>query len=196
MEKETKDTNVKGGKKAIIIIVAVIVVIAIIIGVYFLVKNNNNGNAENNMNAANTTDNTSTEPIQSGSTEEIVDNSNGAALIDMDNTTNAEIVGGEKENTSSALKEEKTYKGMTVKDIKLSTASGITNFTATIENNSGTDFAGGAVTLRFINQDGSEYATLEGIIPEVANGKSTMLDTGTTADIANAYNFTIEESQQ
>ena len=179
MKKETKDSKKKNTSKMPIIIISIALIITIIIGKIFLVKKNDKKDVENVTNASEGT----TNPEDS------------ISLIDMNNTANAEVVDGAKQNTSSALKENKQYKGMDVKDIKLNTEGGLTNFTATIENNSGSDFAGGAVVLIFTNQDGSEYARLEGIIPEVSNGGSTVLDTGTTSDIANAYDFTIESAK-
>lgn len=114
------------------------------------------------------------------------------SLIDMNNTENAQINGGSKENTSAKLAEEKTYKGMTVKNIKLIAEGGITRLTATVENTTSSNYEGGTITIIFTNEDGSEYARLEGILPAIDSGKSNELDAGTTADIANAYNFTIE----
>ena len=182
MKKETKDSKKKNTSKMPIIIIAIALIIIIIIGIIFLVKKNDKKDAENVTNVVNTS-------------EEPTNPEGSVSLIDMNNTANAEVVDGAKQNTSSALKEDKKYKGMDVKDIKLNTEGGLTNFTATIENNSGSDFAGGAVVLIFTNQDGSEYARLEGVIPEVANGGSTVLDTGTTSDISNAYDFTIESAE-
>ena len=48
------------------------------------------------------------------------------------------------------------------------------------------------VVIRFVNEDGSDYAQLEVLIPTVKAGETTSIDASTTADIANAYNFTIE----
>ena len=114
------------------------------------------------------------------------------SLIDMNNTENAKIEGGTKENTSSKLAEEKKYKGMTVKNIKLVAEGGVTRLTATVENTTKNNYEGGGITIIFTNADGSEYARLEGVLPAIDSGKSNELDAGTTADIANAYDFIIE----
>ena len=50
----------------------------------------------------------------------------------MNNTENAKVENGVKENTSSKLVEEKSYSGMTIKDIKLKTEDGISKLTAAI----------------------------------------------------------------
>ena len=71
-------------------------------------------------------------------------------------------------------------------------AGGISNFTATVQNDSPVDFAGGVAKIKFINQDGSDYAELEVYIPELKVGTTNTIDAGTTADIANAFDFSIE----
>ena len=114
------------------------------------------------------------------------------SLIDMNNTENAKIEGGTKENTSTKLAEEKKYKGMTIKNIKLVAEGGVTRLTATVENTTKNNYEGGGITIIFTNADGSEYARLEGVLPAIDSGKSNELDAGTTADIANAYDFILE----
>lgn len=114
------------------------------------------------------------------------------SLIDMNNTENAQIKEGTKENTSAKLAEEKEYKGMKIKNIKLVAEGGVTRLTATVENTTSQNYEGGEITIIFTNADGSEFARLEGILPAIDSGKSNELDAGTTADIANSYNFRIE----
>ena len=114
------------------------------------------------------------------------------SLIDMNNTENAQIKEGTKENTSAKLAEEKEYKGMKIKNIKLVAEGGVTRLTATVENTTSQNYEGGEITIVFTNVDGSEFARLEGILPAIDSGKSNELDAGTTADIANSYDFRIE----
>ena len=76
------------------------------------------------------------------------------SLIDMNNTENAKVEEGIKENTSKKLLEEKEYKGLKIKNIEL-----------------------------------------EAVIPAVDNQKTNEIDAGTTADIANAYDFKIEPAE-
>ncbi len=44
----------------------------------------------------------------------------------------------------------------------------------------------------FTNRDGSEYARLNGYLPDISVGDSNMIDASTTTDVSNAYDFTIE----
>ena len=60
----------------------------------------------------------------------------------MNNTENAKVEEGIKENTSKKLLEEKEYKGLKIKNIELKAEGGISKLTATIENKSGEDYSG------------------------------------------------------
>ena len=172
-----KQKNINKNKKILIAIFLIIILIIII--TYTLIPKTNK--KEN------------TNQVENNQTEQEVEQEMPEySLIDMNNTENAKINGGSKENTSVKLAEEKTYKGMKVKNIKLIAEGGITRLTATVENTTTTNYEGGGITIIFTNQDGSEYARLEGLLPAIEAGKSNELDAGTTADIANAYDFRIE----
>lgn len=112
-------------------------------------------------------------------------------LIDMNNTDNAQIVEGIKENTSPNVSKDRIVDGIEITDIKLSAENGISNFTATVKNDTGKDFVGGIATIEFINNDGKKYASIDIYIPEVRNGEINLINAATTADITNAYDFTI-----
>ena len=172
-----KQKNINKNKKILIAIFLIIILIIII--TYTLIpktnKKENTNQVENNQ-----------------AEQEVEQEMPEYSLIDMNNTENAKINGGSKENTSAKLAEEKTYKGMKVKNIKLIAEGGITRLTATVENTTTENYEGGGITIIFIKEDGTEYARLEGVLPAIDSGKTNELDAGTTADIANAYDFRIE----
>ena len=172
-----KQKNINKNKKILIAIFLIIILIIII--TYTLIPKTNK--KEN------------TNQVENNQTEQEVEQEMPEySLIDMNNTENAKINGGSKENTSVKLAEEKTYKGMKVKNIKLIAEGGITRLTATVENTTTENYEGGGITIIFIKEDGTEYARLEGVLPAIDSGKTNELDAGTTADIANAYDFRIE----
>ena len=172
-----KQKNINKNKKILIAIFLIIILIIII--TYTLIPKTNK--KEN------------TNKVENNQTEQEVEQEMPEySLIDMNNTENAKINGGSKENTSVKLAEEKTYKGMKVKNIKLIAEGGVTRLTATVENTTTTNYEGGGITIIFIKEDGTEYARLEGVLPAIDSGKTNELDAGTTADIANAYDFRIE----
>lgn len=173
-QRNKKEENRKKKKIRILLIVIIIIVIGIL--VYEMIVNNE-------------------KVEQLGKTEdmqEVEQEMPEYSLIDMNNTENAQIKEGTKENTSAKLAEEKEYKGMKIKNIKLVAEGGITKLTATVENTTSQNYEGGEITIIFTNVDGSEFARLEGLLPAIDSGKSNELDAGTTADIANSYDFRIE----
>ena len=165
--------NKKMNKKWIItIIISILVILLIIVTGVIIYKNNSKVN--NN---------------QSGQQE---NQDETASLIDMNNTENAKIESGVKENTSENISKDRKLGNLSITDIKLSAQDGVTSFTATVKNDSNKDFAGGIVKISFTNKDGSNYAELEAYIPEIVAGGTNAINAGTTADIANAYDFTME----
>ena len=113
-------------------------------------------------------------------------------LIDMNNTENAKIENGIKQNTSENILKDRNLNGIEITEIQLNAQEGISHFTATVKNNTSKDFAGGVAKITFTNKDGSTYAELEVYIPEMKTEATNSIDASTTADIANAYNFSIE----
>ena len=113
-------------------------------------------------------------------------------LIDMNNTENAKIENGIKQNTSKNILKDRDLNGISITEIQLNAQEGLSHFTATVKNNTATDFAGGVAKITFTNKDGSVYAEMEVYIPEIKVGATNAIDASTTADIANAYDFNIE----
>lgn len=177
MEKKSNATKkrkkVKFNLRNIIIVLAIIIVIVLVVVLINRNKKNNEGETQ-------------------GDTAGVEQQDQNAGLIDMTATDNAKVENGVKTNTSSDLAKEKTVEDLTLSDIQLMAENGISNFTATVKNNANTDFAGGVATIVFTNQDGSTYAEFDVYIPEVKAGETNTINASTTADIINAYDFTIE----
>ena len=171
--KKSKE-NKKMNKKGIITIIAILVILLVIGVVTGVIIYKNNSKVNNN---------------QSGQQE---NQDETASLIDMNNTENAKIESGVKENTSENIAKDRKLENLSITDIKLSAQDGVTSFTATVKNDSNRDFAGGIVKISFTNKDGSNYAELEAYIPEIVAGGTNAINAGTTADIANAYDFTMD----
>lgn len=167
-----KDKKVKRkfNKKIIIFLVIILIVILAIVGMVISKQNTDNK-----------------QPEQQQETEQ-----DSLSLIDMKNTENAKIENGVKENTSENISKDRKLENLSITDIKLVAQDGVTAFTATVKNDSEKVFAGGIVKITFTNKDGSKYAELEASIPEIVAGGTNAINAGTTADIANAYDFTIE----
>ncbi len=160
-------------KKKDIKIITIIVIVLIGVGIFILTKQKDTPNKLNE------------EVEQEEQTEEY-------SLIDMNNTENVKIEGDVKENNSEALLEEKTQLGMKISNIRLVAENGLTTFTADVENTSEKDFKEREIVIVFKNQDGSEYARLNGFLPDIPKGESSRIDSSITDDLSNAYDFVIE----
>lgn len=163
--------------KKIVIISLLLIIILIIIGVV-VIKNINTTKKQNNENKELYNEEESNTPVPA---------------IDMNNTENAKIEDGVKQNTSENILKDRNLNGISITEIQLNAAQdGLSHFTATVQNNTSNDFSGGVAKITFTNQDGSLYAELEVYIPEMKAGTTNAIDAATTADIANAYDFSIE----
>lgn len=112
--------------------------------------------------------------------------------IDMNNTENAKIEDGIKKNTSENILRDRKIEGIEITNINLEGQGGISDFTATVKNNTSKNFEGGVAKITFTNKDGSTYAELEVFIPEIKIGGENTINAGITADIINAYDFSIK----
>ena len=130
MKKEKNKKDLKKMKKNILIILLVIIVL--IIGIIFINKKRNIKENEQTITQEET-------------------NEFNVNLIDMNNTENAEIKDGIKENNSQKLLAEREVQGLQITDIRLKAENGISNFTATVKNNTGKDYPGGEIIIKFIN---------------------------------------------
>lgn len=170
MKSKNENKKVLKKTKTTIIIIALIMIV-VIMGIIFINKRLKSKNNE-----------------QINIQEE---NEFNVSLIDMNNTENADIKDGIKENNSQKLLENKEIQGLQIADIRLKAENGISNFTATVKNNTGKDYEGAEITIKFINKDGSFYAELQAYMPDIKNGETNTINASTTADIVNAYDYTI-----
>lgn len=162
-------------KKYLIIGILAIIVIAVII-ILALVLNNQNQKGEQEQN--NTID------------------YNEINLNDMGILDNVEVKGNGniKSNTSETLLAERTFNGLTIKNISLESNKGTTTFKATVINNSENIYPAKEVKITLLDKDGQEYGILNALIEEIQPGGERVIDASTNVDLSNAYNFKIEEN--
>ena len=103
----------KSNSKGIILLIAIIIIAIIVVGT-IIYQNNKN-----------------TQQEQQQETEQ-----DSLSLIDMNNTENAKIESGVKENTSENISKDRKLGNLSITDIKLSAQDGVTSFTATVKNDS------------------------------------------------------------
>ena len=161
----------KQNEKKMIIILLVILIVALII--YFIAISEKNKEKTPNTNTNISTNNNM--PAQENKTEEFVE----------------ELEDGTKINTSSKLKETKTVADLTVGNISFVYRNGKSQVIADVVNNSGSKTGVMEVTITLFDRNGKQLSKMNGLIGALEPGESTQLDMGTTADVSNAYDFTI-----
>ena len=114
-------------------------------------------------------------------------------IIDMSKTDNVKVENNVKINSSDKVLAERTVDNMIMKNISLTSDgnSGVTGFTAIVENPTDADYAGGDFIITFLNNDGNEFDIMNLVIDPIPAHSTTDVGTYTGADVANAYDFTI-----
>lgn len=156
-------------KKILIAGVSAIIVIAIIITIIVIVMNNNKPQEES----------------------EIPDY-NQVNLNDMESLDNVEVNGDTKTNISEKLLAERTFDGLTMKNISLEAIMGTTVFKATLVNNTDNVYEAKEIKIILKDKDGQEYGVINGLIEEIEPHGEKTIHARTTIDLSNAYDFTIE----
>ena len=171
----------KKGNRNILIIISVLALIGIIL---FCIKYFSSNKPSESKNETEISESV-TEPIYAGK------------RFDMNNTENARITGNIKQNRSNKLLEERTYLNLKISDITLESdaITGVTTFMAMVENLSDLTHTEELVHIILLKEDGSELATIDGVIGELKKGERTEITSYTGTDLANAYDFKIEKVQ-
>ena len=150
-------------KKTKILIGAAVFIVIVII-VVFMARGGSNSTANNA--AANTTANEEYVSVQSD---------------------------GSKVNTSPELAQAKTIDGITISNIHLTEAGGMSRILADLSNSTGSRQGGFPVKITIQNKAGESIQEITGYIDTLDAGATGQLNTAVTVDVANAYNFTVEK---
>ena len=158
-------------KKIIILVVILIAIIAVAVGVvYFL-------NGDSKKENANTLVNNEEipEPQLENEVEEFVEV--------LDN--------GIKVNKSTKLAETKIVKGIEISNINFYMSNGQTYLTADVTNKSTKDIDVTEIEIILYDKENNKIATMGGVINPLKVGEKTKLQSSTTLDFANAYDFKV-----
>ena len=166
----------------------IIIWIVIIIAIIGIVSYSKNKNTVGDTGTVTSTSISQTKGPVDLSQTVVVDEKNS------EKTSDGEII-----NTSSKLREEKTFDGLKFTNIKLAKQDGNTMLIADVENNSGKDLSSGQkVIVVFKDSTGKEIEQVESLLPTIKNGAKGQLNTNVltdTDDIVNAYDFEIKEAK-
>ena len=176
---ETKEKGVDN-KKMLFMVIGVIILAIVLVYVIFFIATNKQEKEQ--VGKENEVINVNEEQIttEEGGHEEY-------SLIDMNNTENAKIEDGRKENTSTELLTDKVFGGIKLSNIKLYSQNGMTFFRANAENIGDENFESKKVTLVFKDKDGNEIKKVNAYLGNIAKGESNTL-----SDVTNAYDFVME----
>ena len=98
---------------------------------------------------------------------------------------------GTKLNTSTKLKETKKLGNLEIGNIQLTNQGGQSVLLADVKNNGTTQTSIILLDIVLLDKEGTQIATIPGIISPLTAGATTQLNTSVQQDYANAYDFNI-----
>lgn len=168
----------KSEKRMILILVAILIVVLIIFSV------------TKNKGKKSTSESSDASADQTQATEQTADN--GAEQNQASQEFVETVDGGTKLNTSSKLSETKEFDGFKFENIQLTEQDNQTTLLADVTNDSGKDTTDATlVDVIFLDKDGNEITTIDGIISPLKAGEKTQFNASTTLSYAGAYDFKI-----
>ncbi len=154
----------KQTNKIIFIIVAVLVIILSIVIVFLLTSSKKEENNNNNN---------------------VEQNSEKYVTILNDNGSTVKL------NNSEDLNSIKKYKDIEITDIQFTSKNGISVLLANVKNTASSKHEQETVIITILDDNNSEIATIEAIIPILEANETKQLNAIATADIVNAKDFII-----
>ena len=107
----------------------------------------------------------------------------------------AELSDGTKINTSEDFNQTKTYGDLEITNIQFTNKDGMTVLLADITNKGTSTHEEEIVTIKILGENGEVLDELHPSLGRVEPGETIELNAGTSADVTNAKDFTIESSE-
>ena len=98
---------------------------------------------------------------------------------------------GTKINISPKINETKTIDGLEITNIQITSSNGVTTLIADVKNNTDTATALKNVLVKFLDQNGKELVSVNGIIMPLEIGQSTKLNVSLSSNYVTAYDINI-----
>ena len=98
---------------------------------------------------------------------------------------------GTKINISPKINETKTIDGLEITNIQITSSNGVTTLIADVKNNTDTATALKNVLVKFLDQNGKEQVSVNGIIMPLEIGQSTKLNVSLSSNYVTAYDISI-----
>ena len=96
-----------------------------------------------------------------------------------------------KINISPKINETKTIDGLEITNIQITSSNGVTTLIADVKNNTDTATALKNVLVKFLDQNGKELVSVNGIIMPLEIGQSTKLNVSLSSNYVTAYDINI-----
>ena len=96
-----------------------------------------------------------------------------------------------KINISPKINETKTIDGLEITNIQITSSNGVTTLIADVKNNTDTATALKNVLVKFLDQNGKELVSVNGIIMPLEIGQSTKLNVSLSSNYVTAYDISI-----
>ena len=106
-----------------------------------------------------------------------------------------ELSDGTKINTSEDFSKTKTYKDLEISNMQFTNKDGMTVLLADVTNKGTSTHESEIVILKIIGGNGEILTEVHPVIGRVEAGKTIEFNVGTSADVTNAKDFTIEASE-
>ena len=106
-----------------------------------------------------------------------------------------ELSDGTKINTSEDFSKTKTYKDLEISNMQFTNKDGMTVLLADVTNKGTSTHESEIVILKIIGENGEILTELHPVIGRVEAGKTIEFNVGTSADVTNAKDFTIEPTE-
>ena len=107
----------------------------------------------------------------------------------------AELSDGTKINTSEDFNQTKTYGDLEITNIQFTNKDGMTVLLADVTNKGTSTHEEEIVTIKILGENGEVLDELHPVLGKAEPGETIELNAGTSADVANSKDFTIEASE-
>ena len=118
-------------------------------------------------------------------------NKKGEETTDTEESYTEELEDGTRINTSEKTKKTKTVEGIEISNLQITEKDNVTIMLGTITNKSTETKEDITLKIKILDRNGKEITTVENYIGKLEVGKSTQLNTSTTYDYADMYDYEV-----
>ena len=118
-------------------------------------------------------------------------NKKGEETTETEESYTEVLEDGTRINTSEKTKKTKTVEGLEISNLQITEKDNVTIMLGTITNKSTETKEDITLKIKILDRNGKEITTVENYIGKLEVGKSTQLNTSTTYDYADMYDYEV-----